>query len=162
VDGLQASIVAVCLHLGRHLAEIPATLPRVPRHPRERARRTQRKRAQSAPREHADAGQQPRPGSERTADSAAQALGEQQSTSPPADLPEAFWQQLDHVDLAAECRRPTQTLQEPPRFFRGRLRWAFSVALREMKKAYRARNEADAERKCRAWKLFLLIPRMLL
>ena len=41
------------------------------------------------------------------------------------------------------------------------MRWAFGAALRELKRTYAESNDAVAARS-RAWKLFLLVPRMLL
>ena len=63
----------------------------------------------------------------------------------------AAWGEMAAYDLEAELTKPVRTVREPPRWFRASMRQAFGLALR----AYRQRPEA-------AWKLFVLIPRMLL
>ena len=68
-----------------------------------------------------------------------------------AGPPAAAWRAMGALDLEAELRKPVRTMREPPRWFRAMLRQAFMLALRERK------HKADA-----AWKLFILIPRMLL
>ena len=67
-------------------------------------------------------------------------------------LPPRTWRQLESVDLEAELRRPVRRVREPPRWFRGSLRRAFHIALKQW----------DRTRDASAWKLMVLIPRMLL
>ncbi len=55
------------------------------------------------------------------------------------------------LNLEEVLRRPTRTVREPPRWFRGSLRQAFATAL-----------HTRDERPAAAWKLFVLVPRMLL
>lgn len=49
-----------------------------------------------------------------------------------------------------------------PRFLRGLVRWAHSVALRELRRAYAENGDVEAPAKTRAWTLLLLLSRMLL
>lgn len=70
----------------------------------------------------------------------------------PGELGPRYWRQLDSLDLEAELRKPVRTVREPPRWFRGALLQAYGTALREWNK------NATAS----AWKLVLLVPRMLL
>ena len=63
-----------------------------------------------------------------------------------------MWRQLDSVDLDETLRTPVRTVRDPPRWFRGSLLKAYGIALREWQ-----RRATPA-----AWKLFLLVPRMLL
>ena len=67
-------------------------------------------------------------------------------------LPPRVWQQLESVDLAEVLRTPARTVRDPPRWFRGGLLKAYGLALREW-----ARSPSPA-----AWKLVVLVPRMLL
>ena len=67
-------------------------------------------------------------------------------------MPAHAWRFLESLDLEAELQRPTRTVREPPRWFRGSLRKAFGFSLKE----WRRRPTAAT------WKLFLLTPRMLL
>ena len=73
-------------------------------------------------------------------------------------FPEATWKQLDDIHLAGEARVRVPTLQSVSPFMRGAVRSAFACALRHLD-AMRGRPGADHER---AWKLFLLIPRVFL
>ena len=66
---------------------------------------------------------------------------------------------LDAVDLVAEFQRPIPTLQDVPVFMRAGVRRALTFSLRALRDAY---AEEDGARVERAWKLFLLTPRMLL
>ena len=69
------------------------------------------------------------------------------------------WEQLDHVDLRAAFMMRVQVLKTCPRFLQGRLRFSFGVALRQRD---RAKLAGDQTAECRAWKLFGLVPTMLL
>ena len=65
--------------------------------------------------------------------------------------PARAWQWLRELDLEATLKQQVVTLREPPRWLRGQLRAAFNLAMRE-----RVRHREAA------WKLFVLVPRMLL
>ena len=83
---------------------------------------------------------------------------------PPATAGPRGWEQLDAIDLADELRRPVPTMQDVPPFLRAAVRSALVHALTELRMAGTlnlAESEAAA-RASRAWKLFLLVPRMLL
>ena len=71
----------------------------------------------------------------------------------------ATWEFLDQVDCGEVFQQRIPVLKQCPRFLRGRLRFCFFVALRERHRAQLARDPV-AER--RAWKLFGLVPIMLL
>ena len=73
-----------------------------------------------------------------------------------AAIREAF-QSLDLVDLKSVFRNRASLMRSPPAFLKGMYKSAIRVALTEFQQAGR-----DETRRCRAWKLFLLIPRMLL
>ena len=62
------------------------------------------------------------------------------------------WQHLEHISLEAIFRQDVVTVQDVPRWFRAQLRRAFGVALEQ----WRSHPSAAA------WKLFFLIPQMLL
>ena len=66
---------------------------------------------------------------------------------------------LDEVNLEEWFLRRVPTLKKCPHFMRGRLRHCFAVALRER---YRAKGAQDSRAEKRAWKLFGLVPVMLL
>ena len=66
--------------------------------------------------------------------------------------PARCWRQLDEVDLAAEFRLRVRTVRDPPRWFRSHLGRAYRLALTEWQRC----------RSAGSWKLFLLIPRLLL
>ena len=71
--------------------------------------------------------------------------------------------EINHaIDLAAEFRRPVPTLQDVPPFLRAAVRHALMLALRELRTAYEAGTDHSYTATERAWKLFLLAPRMLL
>ena len=72
------------------------------------------------------------------------------------------WRALDDVDLAAEMRHPVPTLQDVPSFMRAAVREALVQALRRLKRALAEPGSAESVDAARAWKLFLLAPRMLL
>ena len=69
------------------------------------------------------------------------------------------WEQLDHIDLSEAFTTRVPMLRSCPRFLRGRLRFSLGVALRERSRAKLAR---DPVAETRAWKLFGLIPMLLL
>ena len=69
------------------------------------------------------------------------------------------WEQLDQVNLAEWFLKRIPMLKTCPHFLRGRLRQCFAVALRER---YRARQSGDIQAEERAWKVFGLIPMMLM
>ena len=66
---------------------------------------------------------------------------------------------LDEVDVLAMFRTRAVVMKSPPMFLRGAYKSALRFVLQEARDATVAENE---QRKCRAWKLFLLAPRMLL
>ena len=74
-------------------------------------------------------------------------------------LHQAFGQ-LDQVDLASVFRRRAATLQGVPAVMRGPVRNAFRIALEELHAA-QTQGQNSAE-EIRAWKLFLLVSRLLL
>ena len=76
---------------------------------------------------------------------------------PAAGVPVAAWEQLDAVDLQEELRHPVPTLQDVPPFMRSSVRGALVLALNHLRSA----GDEDGAT-LRAWKLFLLAPRMLL
>ncbi|CAE7573040.1 unnamed protein product, partial [Symbiodinium sp. KB8] len=83
---------------------------------------------------------------------------------PPATAGLRGWEQLDAIGLADELRHPVPTMQDVPPFLRAAVRSALVHALTELRMAGTlnlAESEAAA-RASRAWKLFLLVPRMLL
>ena len=77
----------------------------------------------------------------------------------PQQINSSSWEQLDEVDLDEMFLMRAPMLKKCPRFLRGRLRFSFLVALRE-----RLRCKLDGNRsgEDRAWKLFALVPMMLL
>ena len=81
------------------------------------------------------------------------------SNSALAGIPAPAWSSLDAVDLAAEFGTPVPTIQDVPAFLRAGVRQAFVLAMRALREAH-ARGTAPQQ--TRAWKLFLLIPRLLL
>ncbi|CAE7289458.1 unnamed protein product [Symbiodinium sp. CCMP2592] len=76
-----------------------------------------------------------------------------------AGIPALAWSSLDAVDLAAEFGTPVPTMQSVPAFLRAGVRQAFVFALRALREAY---TRGAALQQTRAWKLFLLSPRLLL
>ena len=95
-----------------------------------------------------------------TATSDAEDLADQvlNPVASPTVFPEAAWKQLDEIHLAGGARVRVSTLQSVPPLMRGAVRSAFACALRHLD-ATRGRPGTDHER---AWKLFLLLPRLLL
>ena len=79
-----------------------------------------------------------------------------------AGIPEAAWASLDAVDLVAELQNPVPTLQDIPPFMRAAVRGALVRALCRLRSDYATTNAGDFSATSRAWKLFLLSPRMLL
>ena len=71
------------------------------------------------------------------------------------------WLSLDDVDLQEELRHPVPTLQDVPPFLRAAVRGALVQALERLR-AERSEGAATGTRSSRAWKLFILAPRMLL
>ena len=66
---------------------------------------------------------------------------------------------LDGADLIVMFKTRAHVMKSPPKFLRGAYNSAMRVALRE----WEAGTEVgDEVRRCRAWKLFVLLPRMLL
>ena len=80
------------------------------------------------------------------------AAGDDALHSAQTNIPNRVWRLFDSFDLEEELRRPVRTVREPPRWFRGQLRRAFGIVLNEWRKT----------RSVAAWKIFLLVPRMLL
>ena len=72
---------------------------------------------------------------------------------------EVNWSQLDDFSLEELFLLQVPMLRTCPRFLRNRLRECFGLALRER---FRGKVVADVEAEVRAWKLFGLIPMMLL
>ena len=66
---------------------------------------------------------------------------------------------LDGVDVMPLIRCRAVVMRSPPAFVRGAYKSILRFALQEASEANAAHNE---QRLCRAWKLFLLVPRMLL
>ena len=66
---------------------------------------------------------------------------------------------LDEVDVAHLFRIRAVVMKSPPKFVRGAYCAAMRIALQEIVEGSEAHNE---DRQCRGWKLFLLLPRMLL
>ena len=69
------------------------------------------------------------------------------------------WATLDSVTLSEEWKHRCATIREVPEFFSSQLREAFSIATARIREMHAKKKEAELER---AWKLFLLLPRMLL
>ena len=69
------------------------------------------------------------------------------------------WDQLDSIDMSECMLRRVPMLKSCPRFLRGRLRQCWNHALRER---CRAKQEGDLVAEVRAWKLFCLVPMMIL
>ena len=80
------------------------------------------------------------------------------SAIPPVVPPES-WEQLDEVDQSEWFLARIPMLKSCPHFLRGRLRQCWAVALRERHRARQVHDNAAEER---AWKLFGLVPVMLL
>ena len=79
-----------------------------------------------------------------------------------AGVPDVAWLALDTVDLAEELRCPVPTLQDVPPFMRAAVRAALTTALQQLRDSAERVPALDEAPASRAWKLFLLAPRMLL
>ena len=77
----------------------------------------------------------------------------------PTTSVDSNWLQLDQVSLEEIFALRIPMLKSCPHFLRGRVRESFNFALRER---FKARLEGNVEAETRAWKLFGLIPIMLL
>ena len=77
----------------------------------------------------------------------------------PTEITTDSWGQLDQVDLDEIFLMRVPILKNCPHFLRGRLRFCFFTALRER---LRAKMANDRVGEARAWKLFGLVPMMLL
>ena len=77
----------------------------------------------------------------------------------PSKPPEGSLRQLDTVDLSTEFGLRIPTLRSCPNFLRGRWRHALCHALEARRDA---RAAGDKEEETRAWKLFGLLPTLLL
>ena len=77
-------------------------------------------------------------------------------------FPASSWQALDEIDLGAELRRRVLCIQSPPAFLRGRLRVLYHSVLKELHAAYQMPGDAGALQQKRAWKLLVLMWRMIL
>ena len=115
---LEASHVAVVLHVGRQMA-VPSAI-------------------------QGDAEQRFRQ------------AGRQDTRTNPFD---SAWAQLDSVNYHDLFLTKIPMLKSCPRFFQERLRECLSFALRER---FRGKMVGDAQAETRGWKLFVLIPMMLL
>ena len=71
----------------------------------------------------------------------------------------AAWATLDDINLAKEWKNPCATVREVPEFFSRQLQEAFRVATSRIQDMHGKGKEVEL---ARAWKLFLLLPRMLL
>ena len=106
------------------------------------------------------------PADDHAAERPAQALSaaagpadsEHSATAPP-NVPAAAWAQLDAVDLQSEFAIGLPTMQGVPAFLRPGIRQAYTFSLRALRDAH---SRAGETQQTRAWKLFLLIPRLLL
>ena len=76
-----------------------------------------------------------------------------------AGMPPGTWEQLDFMHAEDLFFKEIPMLRSCPKFLRGRLREGFACALRER---FRAKQVGDEVGERRAWKLFALIPLMLL
>ena len=72
---------------------------------------------------------------------------------------ESAWAVLDQFDSEELFLKKIPMLKKCPHFLKGRLRHCWAVALRER---LRAQTQADADAEGRPWKLFGMVPLMLL
>ena len=72
---------------------------------------------------------------------------------------QAAFLSLDSVDLTVMFKTRANVMRSPPKFLRGAYKSAIRVALHEWEAGEVVQSEA---RKSKAWKLFVLLPRMLL
>ena len=81
------------------------------------------------------------------------------ATNPTHNVPNEYreaWLSLDDVDLHTTLQQKHVGFQSPPNFIRGRIRQAMTMSLTSI-------IQADThEQKIRAWKLWMLLPRMLM
>ena len=81
------------------------------------------------------------------------------ATTPAHTVPNEYreaWLSLDDVDLHTTLQQKHLGFQSPPNFIRGRIRQAMTMSLTSI-------LQADThEQKLRAWKLWMLLPRMLM
>ncbi len=80
--------------------------------------------------------------------------------SEPRGPPAIAWAALDSIDLADEFRRRVPCLKGVPHFLRGSVRSAFRLALEAVRRA--SRHGGSPVSRLRAWKLFNLVPRLIL
>ena len=71
----------------------------------------------------------------------------------------AAWASLDAIVLTEEWKHPCATVREVPEFLRRQVQEAFHVATARIREMHEKKKDVELER---AWKLFLLLPRMLL
>ena len=71
----------------------------------------------------------------------------------------AAWASLDSITLKDEYKHACATVREVPEFFSRQLQEAFYIATSRIRTMHSQKKEIELER---AWKLFLLLPRMLL
>ena len=74
-------------------------------------------------------------------------------------MPREAWPQMDAVNLEQEFHRRVNVIRKCPAFLRGRVRHAYRVALEERDAAA---AHGDLEGEDRAWKVFGLIPQLIL
>ena len=82
-----------------------------------------------------------------------------QRRTSPSSFPDGSWEQMDDLDLSDLFLMRIPMLRSCPHFLRARLRQSFGAALEER---HRAKVAGDEQAESRAWKLFGLIPLMLL
>ena len=153
---MRLRLHATAANAGMRVLRPPARLPRAKRLPRRR--RSARGSGAAAP--------QPGPPAPEEDHAASASDGADLATAaPPANsagtsvaLTRAAGSWLDGLDLSAEFRNPVPTLQTVPRFLITGVRQALVAAL-AIRAAHEGRDEAV---RVRAWKLFLLLPRLLL
>ena len=73
--------------------------------------------------------------------------------------PESCWEAFDAINLEDVFQKRFSVLQSCPHHLKGRLRYAFRLALQER---HAAVVVGDRQREIRAWNAFTLIPNMLL
>ena len=93
------------------------------------------------------------------APSAAAPADSEDPATAPSNVPAAAWAQLDGIDLQTEFAIRLPTMQSVPAFLRPGIRQAYTYSLRALRDAH---SRAGEVQQARAWKLFLLVPRLLL
>ena len=93
------------------------------------------------------------------APSAAAPADSEDPATAPSNVPAAAWAQLDGIDLQTEFAIRLPTMQGVPAFLRPGIRQAYTFSLRALRDAHSRSGEVQ---QARAWKLFLLVPRLLL